>query len=84
MKLSKKSDGVWTSQQDEDLRRLLATGRSVNEIALRWKRSPLAVRTRMKMLGIRETEADRRADQPQVQCGPIGVCVQHGPKLPPL
>ena len=54
MKLTQKSDGVWTSQQDDELRRQLAAGRSVNEIALRWKRSPLAIRTRMKMLGIRE------------------------------
>lgn len=54
MKLSNKSDGVWTSQQDEELRRQLAAGRSVNEIALRGKRSPLAVRTRMKKLGIGE------------------------------
>ena len=59
MKLSKKSDGIWTSQQDEDLRRLLAAGRSVNEIALRWKRSPLAVRTRVKMLGIREARPEQ-------------------------
>ena len=27
---------------------------------------------------------DRSADQPQFQIGPIGVRVQHGPKLPPL
>jgi DNA-binding NarL/FixJ family response regulator len=58
MKLSNKSDAVWTSQQDEELRRQLAAGRSVNEIALRLKRSPLAVRTRMKKLGISEPKAD--------------------------
>jgi hypothetical protein len=52
MKLSKKSDGAWTSQQDEELRRQLSAGRSVNEIAIRTQRSPLAVRTRMKKLGI--------------------------------
>jgi hypothetical protein len=27
---------------------------------------------------------DRELDQPQFQTGPIGVRVQHGPKLPPL
>jgi DNA-binding NarL/FixJ family response regulator len=57
MKLSNKSDTVWTSQQDEELRRQLAAGRNVNEIALRLKRSPLAVRTRMKKLGISEPKA---------------------------
>jgi DNA-binding NarL/FixJ family response regulator len=58
MKLSKQSDSVWTTPQDEDLRRQLAAGRSVNEIALRLKRSPLAVRTRMRMLGICEPKVD--------------------------
>ena len=58
MRLSNKSDNVWTSQQDEELRRQLSAGRSVNEIALRWKRSPLAVRTRIKMLGIREARPE--------------------------
>ncbi|MEH2477232.1 DNA-binding NarL/FixJ family response regulator [Nitrobacteraceae bacterium AZCC 2146] len=58
MKLSKKSDSVWTSQQDEELRRQLAAGRSVNEIAIRMKRSPLAVRTRIKRLGIGEPKVD--------------------------
>ena len=58
MKLSNTSDSVWTSQQDDDLRRQLAAGRSINEIALRLKRSPLAVRTRMKKLGINEPGAD--------------------------
>lgn len=57
MKLSKKSDTVWTSQQDEELRRQLSAGRSVNEIAIRLKRSPLAVRTRMKKLGVSEPGA---------------------------
>lgn len=54
MKLSNKADSVWTSQQDEELRRQLAAGRSVNEIAMRTRRSPLAVRTRMKKLGIKD------------------------------
>ena len=58
MKLSNKSDSVWTSAQDEDLRRQLLAGRSLNEIAIRFKRSPLAVRTRMKKLGIGESAAD--------------------------
>jgi DNA-binding NarL/FixJ family response regulator len=58
MKLSSKSDSVWTSQQDEELRRQLAAGRSVNEIAIRLKRSPLAVRTRMKKIGITPSKAD--------------------------
>jgi DNA-binding NarL/FixJ family response regulator len=58
MKLSQKSDAVWTSQQDEELRRQLAAGRSVNEIAIRMKRSPLAVRTRIKKLGIGEPKVD--------------------------
>ncbi|UZE46656.1 hypothetical protein ONR75_16360 [Rhodopseudomonas sp. P2A-2r] len=40
------------------MRRQLLAGRSVNEIALRLKRSPLAVRTRMTMLGIREPKVD--------------------------
>jgi DNA-binding NarL/FixJ family response regulator len=53
MKLTKKSDAVWTAQQDEDLRRQLAAGRSVNEIAIRLKRTPLAVRTRITRLGLR-------------------------------
>jgi DNA-binding NarL/FixJ family response regulator len=58
MKLHQKSDAVWTSQQDEDLRRQLSVGRSVNEIAIRMKRSPLAVRTRVKKLGIGQPMAD--------------------------
>ena len=58
MKLSNKSDSVWTSAQDEDLRRQLLAGRSVNEIAIRFKRSPLAVRTRMKKLGVGGPDAD--------------------------
>ena len=58
MKLSNKADAVWTSLQDEELRRQLLAGRSVNEIALRTKRSPLAVRTRIKKLGIAERKAD--------------------------
>jgi DNA-binding NarL/FixJ family response regulator len=58
MKLSNKSDGLWTSQQDDELRRQLLAGRSVNEIALRLKRSPLAVRTRMKKLGIGKPKAE--------------------------
>ena len=58
MKLSNKSDSVWTSAQDEDLRRQLQAGRSVNEIAIRFKRSPLAVRTRIKKLGVSGPKAD--------------------------
>jgi len=58
MKLSNKSDAVWTSLQDEELRRQLLAGRSINEIALRTKRSPLAVRTRINKLGIAEHKAD--------------------------
>lgn len=58
MKLSQKSDTVWTSQQDEELRRQLSGGRSVNEIAIRLKRSPLAIRTRVKKLGISQPQAD--------------------------
>jgi hypothetical protein len=57
MKLSNKSDAVWTSPQDEELRRQLLAGRSVNEIAIRVKRTPLAVRTRIKKLGIAEPKA---------------------------
>lgn len=58
MKLSQKSDTIWTSQQDEELRRQLSVGRSVNEIAIRLKRSPLSVRTRVKKLGISQSRAD--------------------------
>ncbi|WP_441277439.1 hypothetical protein AB7783_09205 [Tardiphaga sp. 172_B4_N1_3] len=58
MKLSQKSDAVWTSQQDEELRRQLSVGRSVNEIAIRLKRSPLSVRTRVKKLGISQPRVD--------------------------
>jgi hypothetical protein len=61
MKLSNKADAVWTSAQDEELRRQWLAGRSVNEIAIRTGRSPLAVRTRMKKLGIREPKAGHRA-----------------------
>ena len=43
MKISDPKDGVWTGQQDEELKTQLANGRSINEIALRLKRSPLAV-----------------------------------------
>lgn len=53
MKLHAPSDTVWTAQQDEELRRQLAAGHGINEIALRLKRSPLAIRTRVKKLGIR-------------------------------
>lgn len=53
MKLHAPSDTVWTPQQDEELRRQLANGRSIDEIALRLKRSPLIVRTRVNKLGIR-------------------------------
>lgn len=58
MKLHAPSDIVWTAQQDEELRRQLAAGRSINEIALRLKRSPLAIRTRVKKLGIREGQIE--------------------------
>ena len=58
MKLSNQADSVWTSLQDEELRRQLLAGRSINAIALRTKRSPLAVRTRIKKLGIAEHTAD--------------------------
>ena len=58
MKLSNKSDSVWTSMQDEDLRRQLLVGRSVNEIAIRLKRSPLAVRTRIKKLSLGVSATD--------------------------
>lgn len=58
MKLSNPADAVWTSAQDEELRRQLLAGRSLNEIALRAKRSPLAVRTRIKKLGLNGPEAD--------------------------
>jgi hypothetical protein len=54
MKLSNRADAVWTSQLDEELRRQLRARRSVNQIAIRLQRSPLAVRTRMKQIGIRE------------------------------
>jgi hypothetical protein len=57
MKLSNKADAVWTSLQDDELRRQLLAGRSVNEIAIRLKRSPLAVRTRIKKLGMSEPKA---------------------------
>jgi len=53
---------IRTSQGDEELRRQLSADRSINEIALRLKRSPLAVRTCMKKLGIREPGCRRRAD----------------------
>lgn len=52
MKLHAPSDTVWTAQQDEELRRQLAPGHGINEIALRLKRSPLTIRTRVKKLGI--------------------------------
>lgn len=58
MKLHARSDTVWTAQQDEDLRRQLAAGRNTNEIALRLKRSPLAIRTRVKKLGLGEGQTD--------------------------
>ena len=58
MKLSQKSDSVWTAPQDEELRRQLLAGRGVNEIAIRLKRSPLAWRTRIKKLGIGELKTD--------------------------
>lgn len=53
MKISDPKDNIWTAQQDEELKLQLANGRSINEIALRLKRSPLAVRTRLNKLGIR-------------------------------
>jgi len=56
MKIHDPADNVWTAQQDEDLKLQLANGRSVNEVALRMKRSPLAVRTRVNKLGIREVK----------------------------
>jgi hypothetical protein len=31
-----------------------------------------------------QDEDDGQLYFPQFQIGPIGVCVQHGPKLPPL
>lgn len=49
-----KSDNVWTAQQGEELKLQLGNGRSINEVAIRMKRSPLAVRTRVNKLGIRE------------------------------
>ena len=54
MKIHDPSDNVWTAQQDEELKLQLANGRSINEVAIRMKRSPLAVRTRVNKLGIRE------------------------------
>ena len=54
MKIHDPSDSVWTAQQDEELKLQLANGRSINEVAIRMKRSPLAVRTRVNKLGIRE------------------------------
>ena len=62
MKLSNQADAVWTSAQDDELRRQLLAGRSVNEIALRFKRSPLAVRTRTKKLGVGDPKADLKLD----------------------
>ena len=56
MKIHDPADNVWTAQQDEELKLHLANGRSINEVALRMKRSPLAVRTRVNKLGIRATE----------------------------
>ncbi|WP_211913349.1 hypothetical protein [Tardiphaga alba] len=56
MKIHDPADNVWTAQQDEDLKLQLANGRSLNEIALRMKRTPLAVRTRLTKLGIRPAE----------------------------
>ena len=56
MKLHDPADHVWTAQQDEKLKLQLANGRSINEVALRMKRSPLAVRTRVGKLGIREAK----------------------------
>lgn len=58
MKIHDPADHVWTAQQDEDLKLQLANGRAINEIALRMKRSPLAVRTRVNKLGIREVKED--------------------------
>lgn len=58
MKIHDPADHVWTAQQDEELKLQLANGRSLNEIALRMKRSPLAVRTRVNKLGIREVKED--------------------------
>lgn len=54
MKIHDPSDSVWTAQHDEELKLQLANGRSINEVAIRMKRSPLAVRTRVNKLGIRE------------------------------
>jgi DNA-binding CsgD family transcriptional regulator len=58
MKIHDPSDNAWTAQQDEELKLQLANGRSLNEIAIRMKRSPLAVRTRVNKLGIRVVEKD--------------------------
>jgi hypothetical protein len=58
MKIHDPADNVWTAQQDEELKLQLANGRSINELALRMKRSPLAVRTRVNKLGIREAKKD--------------------------
>ena len=57
MKIHDPADNVWTAQQDEELKLQLANGRSINEVALRMPRSPLAVRTRMNKLGIRAAES---------------------------
>jgi len=58
MKIHDPADHVWTAQQDEELKLQLAGGRSLNEIALRMKRTPLAVRTRVNKLGIRAVKED--------------------------
>lgn len=58
MKIHDPADHVWTAQQDEELKLQLAGGRNLNEIALRMKRTPLAVRTRVNKLGIRAVKED--------------------------
>jgi hypothetical protein len=42
----------------------------------------IQISVRQRFVGARPYQ--RRAYRPQFQTGPIGVRVQHGPKLPPL
>ncbi len=45
----------WSSQDDEELRRLFGSGNSVNDLALTFARTPNGIRVRLERLGLAVT-----------------------------
>ena len=51
---------AWSTEDDEELRRLFSSGNSVDDLALLFGRTPNGVRVRLERLGLTDPQAPRQ------------------------